>query len=108
MAHTCQEVPPTLLGMSTDGSGTAAVVGALCWCHFKVFAPRSRFAAPSFVSLSIIHRYVFVMVGTKGGWGGDSSSLLFPFAPALGLKGAVTTGLLQSNIDLCSGEEDPV
>lgn len=61
----------------------------------------------SFVSSCVIHRWVFAMVATKGCWGGNSSSLLFPFPPALSLKGAVIMGSFQSNINLCSGEKGP-
>lgn len=85
MAHACQEVPPTLLGMSTHGRGTAAVVGALCWCHFKVFAPWSR----SVFCLFVHHPQIRLCDGRNQRWLGRK--LLFPLVslrPCPWLKGS--------------------
>lgn len=36
VTHTCQEVPTTLLRMTTNGRVIATLSGAFYWFHFKV------------------------------------------------------------------------
>lgn len=107
VAHACRGVPPTLLRMSHRRRGYGSRSRCFLLVSLQGLCVSDSLCHSGFVSSSIIHRYVFVMVATKGCWGGNSSSLLFSFPPALSLKGAVITGSFQSNINPCSGEKGP-